>query len=177
MQVRFTTALGLPVVDDEMTEQFGSISGILIHPDTGRVEGFFVRIPAFLRSFELFLSTMDILRWGLRVIVRDASVLAPLEERIRLLPLLEEKRLFLGQPIITESGKKVGACRDVQFDTQFFMVEWIWPKGFFRWGTPIPVSQILEVRSDAIIIKDTDVTHTEKVEEEVPILQSMPEVA
>ena len=177
MQVRFTTAQGLPVVDDEMTEQFGSISGILIHPDTARVEGFFVHIPGFLRSFELFLSSMDILRWGLRVVVRDAQVLAPVEELIRLAPLLEEGRVLLGRPIVTKSGKKLGVCRDVQFDTQFFMMEWIWPRRWLRWRTPLPASQILEVTREAIIVKDEEATRKEEVPVEAIILPPVPEAA
>jgi hypothetical protein len=46
-----------------------------------------------------------------------------------------------------------------------------------RWGTPLPVNQILEVRSDAIIVRDSASPIKEKgVVPEVPIIE-MPEAA
>jgi len=178
MQVRFSTALGLPVTDEEMTEQIGTLSGVLLHPDTGQVEGFFVRVPRFLHAEELFLSSFDILRWGLRVIVRDRDVLSPVEERIRLQSLLEDGRTILRQPIVTDTGRALGRCGDVQFDTVHFVVHWIWPKRWGRWGIPLPMSQVLEVRKDAIIVRDPAVAAPEKAAAvKAPLLNQMPETA
>jgi uncharacterized protein YrrD len=166
-------------MDEELTETLGLLGGILIHPDTGSVEGFFVRAPRLIRSEELFLSSFDILRWGLRIIVRDGSVLSPLAERIRLQSLVEEGRSILGQPIVTESGRALGRCGDVQFDTRRFSVEWIWPRRFWKWRTPLPLSSIVEVRRDAIVVRDPETPASEKKEKEeleAPMLK-VPETA
>lgn len=179
MQVRFSTVLGLPVVDEEMTQQLGTISGIFVHPDTSKVEGFFVRIPGLFRPDDLFLSSLDVLRWGLRVVVRDAEVLSPIEDRIRLQSVYQEHRYVLGQRIITDTHRKLGICADVQFSTTHFTVEWIWPKTFWRWGTPLPVSQIIEVRRAAIVVRDPALPAVEN-EESAPVeapLISLPETA
>ena len=176
MHVRYSTVLGLPVVDEEMTDRLGIISGIFIHPDTGKVEGFFVRISGFLHSEHLFLSSIDILRWGLRVVVRDADVFSPIEERVRLQSLFEEKRYILGQPIVTDTGRKLGVCADVQFDTTHFMVDWLWPKRLWKWGTALPLSQVLEVRRDAVIVRDPRMAVSEKLET-TSILNRLPDVA
>ncbi len=178
MQVRFSTAIGLAVVDEDMTAQLGVLSGILIHPDTGKVEGFFVRIARFLHSEELFLSSLDILRWGMRIVVRDGEVLSPLSDRIRQQQLFEEGRTVLHQKILTDTGRTLGRCADVQFDTLHFVVEWLWPKKFWRLGTSLPASQIIEVRRDAIIVRDPSVAVVEKVEEVTPsLMPQFPEAA
>lgn len=161
------------VTEDGTEEELGSLSELLINPDTGKIEGCFVAVPGFFRSQQLFITVMDIVRWSTRVYVRNADALFPIEEHIRLLPLYMERRTILKQPIRTETGKFVGWCQDIQFDTRHFMVEWIFPKRFFRWGTPLPLSSIIEVRKDAIIVRDTSVR--EKDAKPVPtLLEQLP---
>lgn len=177
MHVRFSTALHLPVVDEDPGEELGRIRGIFIHPDTGRVEGFFVRAHSALHPHDLFLAAEDIRRWGLRIVVRNAEVIAPVSERVRLQTLLEEGRPVLGQRVWTDTGRGMGRCADVQFETEFFMVEWLFLRKFFRWRTPFPPSQILEVRKDAIIIRDPLCPAPEKLKEEKAPMLQVPEAA
>lgn len=167
MHVRFSTVVGLPVVEDSAEEMVATVSGILINPDIGKVEGFFVTVRGFLQSQELFLSVQDILHWGSRVRIRDHHALAPLEDMVRLETLVAEGRTVLGQKIITENNAALGTCKDVQFDTVHFYLEWMFPKRFFRWARPIPVSSIVLVRSDAVIVRDA-VTLPEAVMDPVP---------
>jgi sporulation protein YlmC with PRC-barrel domain len=97
---------------------------------------------------------MDISRWGTRLYVRNADVIAPADDRIRLQALLEDNRTVLGQKIVTESGVRVGRCKDVQINTDSMHIEWIFPKKCLRWGVALPVSEVIEVTVAAIIIKD-----------------------
>lgn len=150
MHVRFNTCIGTPVLEEGGDATLGMISGILIHPDTGKIEGFLVRV----LGTDLFCGSSDIVRWGTRVYLRDASVLAPPEDRIRLQSLLQDPRTVLGQKIRTESGTLLGRCSDVQFNTDVMHIEWIFPRKFFRWGVALPVSEILEVTPHAIIVGD-----------------------
>lgn len=177
MHVRFTMTVGIPVVDEDPGEELGRIRGILIHPDTGKVEGFFVGQQGLLQSADLFLASEDIRRWGLRIVVRGAHVLSPVEERIRLQPVLEEGRTLLGQRILTDTGRALGRCGDVQFSTELFVTEWIWPRKLWKWGTPFPLSQVLEVRKDAIIVRDPSASVPEKAAEEKAPMINVPEVA
>src|SRR5437870_58338 len=101
MHVRLSTALGMPVSTDDPPEMVGILSGVLLHPDTGKVEGFFVEGGV---EQHLFLSSIDVRRWTNRVVIRSPDMLAPVEERIRLQPLLQDGRPLLHQPIRTESG-------------------------------------------------------------------------
>ena len=146
MHVRFSMSLGLPVVTDMGEEMAGMITGVFVHPDLGQVAGFFVGA--------MFLSSMDIVHWGTRLRIRSFDVLAPLSENIRLQSLVSEGRTVLGQKILTESGVFLGTCRDIQFETKTFRLEWIFPRKWFLWKTPIPVSAIVEVKKEAIIVRN-----------------------
>ncbi len=177
MHVRLTTAIGMRVCDEETGRRvLGALTGIVLDPDRGTVEGFFVRSGGFFAPV-FFLSVLDVRRFGAVITVRGPEVLCPPDDVIRVATLIKEGRPVLGQPIQTESGAELGTCRDVQFDTAHFMLEKIFPGSLLRWGTPLPANQILEVRPDAIIVRDTAAPVKEKTAiPEVPIIE-MPEAA
>ncbi len=163
MHVRFSTCRGLPVVSDAGGQILGSVDGILLHPDHGKVEGFFVTVPGFFTSAVEFLSTMDVRRFGKHIEVRDESAICDIDDHIRLRPLLEKRRPILGQSIVTEDGRLLGRCADVQFNSVSFTLEWLYPKRFlFWWGLPVPARAIVEVTRDAIVVR-IDAAKVEKV--------------
>ncbi len=110
----------------------------------------------------LFLSVHDILRIGLVITVRDSERLAPPEDVLRVMSIVDEKCPVIGQRIVTKNTKRVlGTCMDVQFDTVTFMLEWLFPRKWFRLQTPLPASEILEVTPEAIIVREPEI----KIEE------------
>jgi|GEM_PF-6484452 len=153
MHVRFSMCLGMPLVDDHNDDLLATVSGVFLHPDLGKVEGLFVHT----ERGEEFLATSDIAHWGRSIVVRDPDAVAPLEERVRLSALWEEGRPVLGQKIVTESSRMIGTCTDVQFETDTFRLEWLFPRRMFRWKQSIPVGAIIEVRPDAVRIRDMEV--------------------
>lgn len=171
MHVRFSMCRGLPVRVEETGLVAGALDEPLIHPDTGRIEGFFVRTSSFPTSQYVFLAAVDILRFGTYVWIDDEHVLGELEERIRLHQMFEEGRSVLGQPIHTQSGEVLGTCKDVQFDTRMMRLEWIFPKKWFRYGDGIPASSIVEVRTDAVVVRDPQLPV--KVEEDDTALPTL----
>ena len=175
MHVRYSACHGTHIVDDGTDESVAQLQFPLLHPDLGTVEGFYVKIPHFLRSEVLFLSSVDIIHWGAHIRIRDADVLAPLEDRVRLQALVEEGRTILGQKMLSESGAYLGRCLDIQFNTKTFMLEWLFPRKLFRWGTAMPVSAIVEVKKEAVILRDLNLL--QEVEEKAPILRSLEELA
>lgn len=153
------------MVDQSTGERLAVISDLLINPDNGSIEGFFVVPIGGLRSAtdDLFLSTMDILRWGKSVTISALHAIAPASEMIRLERLLNDPRTVLGQKILSERGRRIGRCQDVQFNTKTWKIEWLFPRRWWSWGVAYPVSDVLEVRPDAIIVKD-EVSIKEPVE-------------
>lgn len=177
MQIRFTRSVGTPVMDDDDATAIGALNGIVLQPDTGKIEGFFVVTPGVLGRQRLFLPSLDIVRWGSQVHVRSAHVLSPAEDLVRLQTLLADGRPVLGQRIVTESGAGLGACRDVQFDTARLEMEWLFPRRFWKWSAPLPVSQIIEIRRDAVLVRDPILPIVEPKPAEGMSLLEMPDAA
>ena len=155
--------IGMAVVEDD-NEFLGEVSDILIHPDSGKIEGFFVSVSSFLRSTVLFCPSMDIVHIGTTMCVRSEDALCDPEELIRLQPLLSDVRSILGQSIHTENGARLGRCHDVQFHTKHLCLTWLFPRKWFWWGEPIPAKDIVEVRPAAIIIRERSATISEPEE-------------
>ncbi len=142
--------MGMAIVEDGSGDLLATVRGIFLHPDRGTVEGFFVQTS----HGEKFIAVSDITHWGRTIVVRDAESLSHLEERVRLSALREEGRPVIGQKIMTEDGQTVGTCADVQFETETFRLEWIFPRRWFRWKTPLPVACIIDVRPEAVIVRN-----------------------
>lgn len=157
MHVRYSNCLGIGVVDDRGNVVIGTISGIFLHPDLGKVEGLFVRVSRGFQTTEEFLSVSDIAHWGRNITVRDEHALSPLEERVRLQQLWDERRAILGQRMVTETGKILGRCKDVQFETTTFRLEWLFPRKFFRHVRGVPANAVIEVRPDAVVVRDVEI--------------------
>ena len=171
MHIRFSAARGTQFVEEGHEEGIGWLSDILIHPDTGVVEGFFVQVPLTFSNTILFCTSLDILRWGVSISVRDRNVLSIASDRIRLRPLLEDGRTVLGQRMQMQSGRCIGRCRDVQFNSDTFKLEWLFPRKYFRFGTAVPISEVIEVTGRAIILRDPRAESTE------PILEGKKELS
>jgi len=177
MHVRFSTCIGVPIVCDTLNEVIGQIYDILLHPDTGAVEGFFVIGPSIPGTS--FLASLDIVRWGTQVHIQYIDAIFPLDERIRLQPLRDDKRKVLHRGIQTESGKAMGTCKDIQFNTKSMKIEWLFPKKWWKWGIPIPVSSIIEVTQKHILIKDGAIAEPENTSTDpiAEVLDALPEIA
>lgn len=166
MRVRFSSCRGQTVREDSTEEDLGILQDLLIDPDSGKIEGFFVRPAPHIPSRHTFLPAADILKWGRYIRVRSEDVLVPVEEIIRLEPLLTSKRTVMGQPMRTQGGTFLGTCRDVQFDTSLFHIEWFFPRRFFHYKPAISAANILEVRDDVILVQDQDLPIEAPVAEE-----------
>lgn len=173
MHVRASTCRALPVCELDGNERLAFLDSAVINPDSGHVEGFVVRVPDFLRAQRQFLSSNDIAHWGLVVRIRHRDLIGPLDERLRLQEIAKSGRAVLGQSIVTESGRRLGRCRDLQFETHFFQLEWLFPRLFLRWGIPVAARDIVEVRADAIVVKDRPAV----VPAEVPAIPAVPAAA
>lgn len=150
MHVRLSMCIGMPVLDERSDEALASVTGIFAHPDLGKLEGLFV----MTARGEEFLAVSDISHWGRSVVVRHPDAIATLDERVRLSALWDEARPVVGQRIVTESGKFLGRCKDVQFETDTFRMEWLFPRRMLRWQRPVPVTAVVEVTVDAVKVRD-----------------------
>jgi uncharacterized protein YrrD len=169
--------MGMPVVEESTGDVLGTLAGCLIQPDTGVIEGFIVKPSGlFFHGEPLFLSRFDIVHWGRVVRVRDHHCLTTPDEIIRLQPLLRDPRTVLGQRMRTEGGAALGTCRDVQLNTKTFVIEWLFPRAWLRWGLPVPVGEVVEIRPEVIVIRDPGKPKIVK-REEPTLLEKIEELA
>ncbi|MEK7218121.1 MAG: hypothetical protein AAB728_01505, partial [Patescibacteria group bacterium] len=91
--------------------------------------------------------------------------------------MAERMSPILGQRVVTDTGRTLGRCVDAQFETEFFMVEWLLLRKFWRWRPSLPLSQVLEVRKDAIVVRDPLSPVPEKAKEEKAPMLQVPETA
>jgi uncharacterized protein YrrD len=151
MHVRCSRCIGKVVVEERERETLGVVEGILLDPDRGTVDGFFVRSVSRHREF---CPVAAIRRFATQISVAPHA-LAPLEDHVRLQERTADPRTVLGQQMITETGRRLGKCCDVQFETTTFCVQKLYPRRWWRTREPIPVQAIVEVRSDAVIVRET----------------------
>ncbi len=161
MHIRFSTAIGTPVIADQEEQLVGRLSGVLIHPDLGKIEGFYISSGSFFGAEHLFIATMSIVSWGMAIHIKSSEYVSPPEDILRIRTLLEDPRRVLSQSIITQERRRLGRCGDVQFDTKTFMLEWLFPARWFWLQAPIPVSDIIEITSSAIIVREPLRPHAE----------------
>ena len=176
MHRRFSSLLGHSIHAEDTDEHVGAVVGICIDPDTGRVEGFHVLIPGFLQLKTLFLSSADVLRYGTSVHIASGDRIAPISDWIRLEHLEYTLRTVYRQRMVTESGRTLGRVADVQFNTDTSMLEWIFPRRFFRYGTPLPVSEIVEVTDAAVVVKDQIRVEGEPIHDEADVFDIVSEL-
>ncbi len=142
-------------MDDETQEIVAFLSDVLVDTDTGCLRGFFVMMIDGLHTGSYFLSVLDILSFGTKVHIRSVDRLSPPEDLIRLQEALQDPRFFLGQKIrVRETGRTLGSCADVQFDTRHFSIFWFFPRRWFLQRQPIAIGEVFEVTEDAIWVED-----------------------
>jgi len=142
----------MEVIDSIDHQIHGKAADIIIDPDRGKIVALLIKRTGISQYHGLMVE--DIESWGNRIHIRNSDVVGEISDFLRLKPYLEDSRTFVAQPIRTQGGRTIGRCNDVQFRTDTFDLEWIFPRRFFRNGLPLPVSEILKVTPEAIIIKD-----------------------
>lgn len=156
MRVRFSTLVGMPVIEDMDRMEVGLIDRPLLNPDRSVLEGFFLIKPFFARE-HLFVTARDIVKLSHgRLHIRSIDALGPIEESIRLQPLLTEPRPIIGQRVVTEDGRVLGRCLDAQCETTNFFVEWIFVKRLWSPEQSLPTSAIVRITPEAIVVKDLE---------------------
>lgn len=122
--------MGAKVLEYSSGQILALVSGIIIHPDTGMVEAFWIK-PLTLPFKNAVLKTSDILEFKKHLYVKDERVFAQADDVIRITEILEEKREFLGTLIQSEAGTAYGKCVNLTFDTETYALKQIYARKSF----------------------------------------------
>ena len=116
--------IGTKVLEFDSGDLLGMVSGIVIDPDSGMVEAFWVR-PATIPVRSAILRTSDILELKKNLYIKSDQVLAQAEDVIRVNEIIEDGRKFLGSLVQNEGGDSYGRCDDLSFDTETYALKQI----------------------------------------------------
>lgn len=154
----FREIIGTPVLRFEDGSPLASIKDVIIHPDTGKLEAFWVKTlhHSFLYGI---LQTQDIVEWKKKIYVRGNEAIGDPADIIKIAELLSQNRLIMGNRVRTDRGVDLGRVFDLDFDTGQYFLRHIHVQksflGLFKYQPRIlSYDLILEVLPDTILIKD-----------------------
>lgn len=170
----YKSILGAKVLEFDSGNLLGFVTGILIDPDTGMVEAFWVKA-LNLPLGKVILRSVDILELKKHLYVTSEKVLAQAEDVIRISEILRDGRVFLGNVVQSEAGRTYGYCDDISFDCVTFVLKKIHARRtFFGLFTleerTFSYDRILRVLPEMILVDD-DTSGRE------PLMATTPEAA
>jgi len=161
MMIRsYIQIIGAPVVSSEDGELLAVIRDVIIHPDTGRIEGFWVKSLTLPIRNAVILSD-SILEWKKNVYIKDDREIAEAEDIIKISELFSRNTFFIGNSVISESGLRLGKVYDLDFDTNKMYLRNIYSEksvlGFFKYSPRVfSYDSIIQVLPEYILEKDTE---------------------
>ncbi len=154
----FQSIIGTKVLDFETGEPLALVNDIIINPDNGAVEGFWVK-PITIPLRNAIIQVSNILEFKKHIYIKDDSKIAVADDVIRISDILAQNRLFIGNKAQNEKGDYIGKIVDVSFDTKTFMINQLLTQksflGIIHYDKRIfSYNSIVKVLSEAVIIND-----------------------
>lgn len=164
-------SMGTRLVSNDDGETLGILSGLIIHPDTGKIEAIVIR-PVTLSIKEGIVLTEAILQWGTSIKIKSDREIAESNEIIRINEIVERGARFMNNSVKNEGGEWLGKVADVEFNTKTGYLKSLYvEKKFivFRLSSRIfSFDSIIQVFPDYILVKDVQ---TKKETEENKIIK------
>lgn len=159
--------LGTHIVHQTEGSVLALVNDIIIHPDTGKVEAFWVKSIS-IPIANAILRVDDILEWKKNIYVRDERAITDPADIIRVSEILSRNTFFIGNQVKSESGQYLGKVYDLSFDGKSFSIKQLFTQKiflFFAFETRIfDYSSVIEVLPEYITVKNME-AKKEKAEE------------
>jgi len=168
--------IGTHVLSHAHGEVLAIVEDVIIHPDTGKVEGFWVK-PLTLPFRHAVLPWEGVVAWKRHLYIRDEQAMAEPDEIIRISEILARKTYYMGNRVRTESGKSLGKVFDLDFDESKMLLRYLFVrKSFLLFSMAaqfVHYDSIVQVLPDRIIVRDEErtVKETGLVEGRRPALE------
>ena len=153
----FNKIIGKPIVGSEDGAYLAVIQDIIIHPDTGKIEGFWVK-PLTLPIKNGILQSDAILEWKKNIYIKDDKEIAEPDEIIRISEILSRETYFIGNTVKNESDEILGKVFDIDFDSKKLYLKNLHIEksflGFNQSQRIISYDNIIKVLPEYILVKD-----------------------
>lgn len=158
MNKYFSEIIGTPVLGHADGNPLALISDIIIHPDTGKIEAFWVK-PLTLPISNAVIKSDSILEWKKNVYIKDDREIAEVSDIIRISEIITRNTFFVGNNVQNESGEPLGYVYDLDFDTTKLYLNNIYTNKsflfFFKYEQRVfSFDSILKVIPEYILVKD-----------------------
>ena len=173
---QYSKIIGTHVLSYAEGDKLATVEDLIVHPDTGKVEGFWVK-PLTLPIKHAVLPVDGVVAWKRNLYVKDDQSFAEPEEVIRIADILLRKTYFIGNRVKTESGTPLGRVFDLDFDERKMFLRYLFVRKSLSFIRPkvrfIPYDSIIQVSPEVIVVKDEEVKAVEEtslVEDRQPVL-------
>lgn len=154
MLIELSQLKGLPVAS--MTEEaaIGQIDDTLIHPDTGEVIGFWVKLPGWFAG-KRALSSRDVTAYEHdAVLVHNAESLVSPDDVQPFRSIAKRQDHWVGKSVQTEAGEQLGKVTDAIVDTDLERLAKIHVGSMFGPDRILSRNDIVKVTRSRIIVLD-----------------------
>jgi len=172
--------IGNPVLREGDGETVALMQDAIIHPDTGKIEGFWVK-PLTLPVKSAVIPSESILEWKKNVYVKDEREIAEPEDIIKIAEILSRDTLFMGNQVKNEEGLYLGRVFDLDFDTEKFYLRNLYTQKSFLLFKYDPrlfnYDAIIQTTPDYIVVQELEskkekVKNTSILKDEQPVMDA-----
>ncbi len=157
LQKQYTKLLNTPILNRQTGEEVGEIYDLIIDPDTGKIEAFWVK-QGLLSGAEKVLSINDVTEWKLRLYIDDNDSIVNPNEILKIQKILKKEIHLYLHKVKTLSGSKLGRAIDLFLDSMSGQILQIQvAKNFFGFKYSkrlVRFSEIYEINKNAIVLKN-----------------------
>lgn len=173
MLIQLDALKNLPVASLDDEARVGTIADVLIHPDTGELVGFWVQPNGWLAPRRA-LSSRDVVSYDANAIVINATDALVDPAEIHPFKIFSERHdHWLGKPVVTESGERLGRVANLVINTDLELLAKLYVSSFLPFGTErvIARADIVKVTKRLITVRgdgNRSVPAESALAEEVP---------
>jgi len=168
--------VGNPILSHEDGVLLALIQDVIIHPDTGKIEAFWVK-PLTLPIKNAVLQSSSILEWKKNIYIKDEREIAEPEDIIKISEIFSRNTFFVGNQVKNESEEFLGKVCDLDFDTKKFYLKNLYTQksffGFRYQPRTFSYDSIIKVLPEYILVKDVEekkVKEAALIEDKQPLL-------
>ena len=152
MLIQLDTLNTLPVATAD-DGRIGVVVDTLIHPDTGELIGFWVQLDGWFAP-KRALSSRDIIAYDPQALVITNSDVLLEPKEIQPFHIVESrKERWLGKPVITEAGERLGRVTNLVIDTDLETLAKLHVGSFFGAERILPRSAVVRVSKTAVTVR------------------------
>ncbi len=169
----YSQIIGTTVLRHENGEAIALIRDIIIHPDTGKIDGLWVR-PLTMPIKNAVIQSDAILEWKKNVYIKDEREIAEPEDIIKVSEILSRNIVFIGNQVKNESEEILGRAYDLDFDTDKLYLKNLYVQksflGFKYQSRIFSYDSIIKVLPEYILVKDTEKKKETALVKDKPLL-------